>query len=81
MNPLWWVLFTALNVPILLMVGRWLFEDLAGFLEAVKYTLMPDIVSMLRGEWQRDWEQSMRMALWLAVGGGLYFGEYLLVAG
>ena len=81
MNPLWWVLFTAVNVPLLYALGRWLFGDLRGFLEAVKYTLIPDVVSMLRGEWERDLDQSFRLLIWMGVGAGLYFSEYRLITG
>ena len=41
------------------------FEDMEDFGEAFRYSLTPDFVSLLRGEWMEDYWQSMKLGIFL----------------
>lgn len=44
-----------------------IFGDLDDFLTCVKFWLMPDIISILRGEYFQDVFASMKLLLWLGL--------------
>jgi hypothetical protein len=38
-----------------------IFKDLGGFTDAIKYLLQPEIISLLKGEWDDDQWQSLKL--------------------
>lgn len=55
----------VVNIPVYILIGKFLFEDWSGFWESIKFWLTPDIVSWFRGErWEDAWAETR---LWLFV--------------
>ena len=48
-----------------------LFKDWDDFLECVKFWLIPDIVSMFRGEYWEDAWAELKLLLWLSISIGV----------
>ena len=72
---LWWPLFTVINVPLLAPVFGWFFGDLGGFVEALKYELMPDLLSLIRGKWKEDFDAEIKLLILGACAAALYYAE------
>lgn len=57
-----WALFAAVNVPVVFGIGWAVFDSWANFRESVKFVLMPDLVSLFRGELVEDWWNELKFA-------------------
>jgi hypothetical protein len=64
------------GLPILLMVGRLFFGSWAGFFECLRFLLMPDLVSLLRGEWGADQWATFKLFLFIALCAGAVFSAH-----
>ncbi len=42
------------GLPVILMVGRIFFGSWAGFFDSLRFLLIPDLISLLRGQWNED---------------------------
>ena len=62
---IYWICFVALAVPTLLALGWLIFRSWGGFFEAIWYDLMPDIISLLRGQLMRDWMAELKLGLFV----------------
>lgn len=56
------LLIGALSFPVF-------FAEPSSFARAVRYSIIPDIVSIIRGEYWEDLVSSARLGLWCAVCG------------
>lgn len=64
--PYWgWAILIVANTPVYWLIGYALFNSWDDFLESVKYVFTPDILSMLRGEWEYDHWGTIRVAAWV----------------
>ena len=81
MNAWFWVLvLVILNFPLFVWVGKlFFFSTMDDFLEAVKYTFTPDLVSWLFGEYLRDVWTSLKLSVFLLTYAGAIYVEYHLV--
>jgi hypothetical protein len=57
----------VLNVPVATYAWKWIFGSAEEFWDRVKFWLTPDILSMLRGEYWRDYWSELKLALWILV--------------
>jgi hypothetical protein len=64
------------GLPVLLMVGRLFFGSWAGFFECLRFLLMPDLVSLLRGEWGADQWATFKLFLFIALCAGAVFSAH-----
>ena len=64
---------------------RWIFDDWQAFLDCLRLSLTPDLISLFRGEYWEDLKQSFKLTLFLAaaLGSGAltYPGAERLLAG
>ena len=67
------------NFPIYLILGRLLFKDMDGFVEAVVFWFKPDFLSMFQGEFFEDFWAELKLGFFFACCGGLIYFEYPLV--
>ena len=72
------ILVVVINIPVFMLVGWVIFKDWEGFWEAIKYWIMPDWISMLRGEYFDDFLSEAKLLYFAIVCGALVFVEYLL---
>lgn len=75
----WWgwaILITA-NLPVFWLFGYALFGSSADFIDSVKYVLIPDLISALRGEWEDDQWGTLKALLWLMLCAGAVWCEYV----
>lgn len=64
------------GLPVILMVGKLFFGSWAGFFECLHYLLMPDLLSLLRGEWGHDQWSTFKLFLFLALCAGAVFSAH-----
>ncbi|MFC1588485.1 hypothetical protein ACFL54_09250 [Planctomycetota bacterium] len=64
------------GIGTLVLLFKPFFGDGNGFWECVRFWLTPDIFSMFRGEWTKDWLAEMKLGLWFMCGGVVGFAVY-----
>jgi hypothetical protein len=64
------------GIIVLIILFKPFFGDLTGFWECVRFWLIPDIFSLIRGEWGEDLLAEMKLFLWLVCGGGTGYAVY-----
>lgn len=62
--PVGWLLLILGNIPVYVFLAWCWFGGLGNFLEAIEYSLIPNWVSALRGEFEDDWWASLKLLLW-----------------
>lgn len=70
-------IFVGLLTAFLLF--KWLFGDLDEFLQCIKFVFMPDIISLLRGQWDKDWWGELKIIVWLVMTALMGYGTYAKV--
>lgn len=58
---------------------RWLFDDVYELLDCIKFCFTPDIISLLRGQWDRDWWAQLKLLVWLVMTVLMGYGTYVKV--
>jgi len=51
-----------------------IFREPGDFREAIRYWFTPDIVSMFRGEWSRDYWNEFKLGMWFLSGVISFYG-------
>ena len=77
-----WVLIGVLalvNIPIYILLAQVIFGSWGDFLEAVRFTLQPDIWSLFKGEYWADWSAELHMSAFLIVCALTVAAEYALI--
>ena len=64
------------GIAVLAILFKPIFGGASGFFECVRFWLTPDIFSLVRGEWGKDWGAEMKMGFWLICGGGVGFAVF-----
>ena len=57
------------------------FGSKAGFVESLKYSLRPDIVSLFRGDWSKDMIEEFRLWSFICLGLGAGVLVYMKLGG
>ncbi len=79
--PIWaWIVLVVLNVPVFLLAGRWVFGGWDGFKESVRFAIQPDWFSFWRGELVEDWQEGIRMLIFLLVCAAAVLAEAFLLS-
>jgi len=74
-----YLLLGVLNIPLFMFIGRFFFRSRENFLEAVKFSFTPNLISLLFGEYGRDVWTSFKLAVFIIVCGVLVYGESNLI--
>lgn len=63
------LLYLSLAAGLLMAVAlfRLFFEDFHDFIECVRFWFQPDIISLLRNEWQEDMWGTMKLIIWFGL--------------
>lgn len=61
-----WILLTV-DIGIAILLGKLIFKTFKRFLTGIKYILMPNIVSIIRNDWDNDFNYTHRMIFWAAI--------------
>jgi len=80
LEPWIWIVIAVVNIPLYLFLIWVIFDDLAGFVEALKYAIKPDLLSMIQGEWDKDWTAELKLLAFTAASTGAVIGEGWLLA-
>lgn len=77
-----WILLglIPLNIPVYRWAWNWAFGDYREFVECLEYWFMPDVVSLLRGEYRRDFLGESKLFLFLIVCVGAVAIEFFAIA-
>jgi hypothetical protein len=65
MSYIGWIVLAIVNIPVYIGFGWVFFGTWDDFLEAVRYKLTPDIISLFRGEYWEDWWAETKFSFWL----------------
>ena len=65
MNLTLLIALIVLNVPVYLFFGKSFFGGWGGFVEALRYSFTPDVISLFRGEFGEDRWQSMKLGFFV----------------
>ena len=71
-----YIKLSVLGLPFILVMGKLFFGSWGGFFDSIRYLLMPDIVSMLRGEWGEDTWASFKLLLFIALCAGALYSAH-----
>lgn len=72
----YWVVLIAVNTPVYGLIGWLIFDDFAGFFEALRYWITPDAWSWLKGELFEDLWAEMKMLVFLVACVAIVAGEH-----
>lgn len=75
---LYWTVLFVLSVPVWYGFGWVIFDGIAEFFECIKYWLMPDIISWIRGEGFDDMGAEFKLFIWGLMCFGASFGLHWL---
>ena len=80
MNTTVLIILAIVNIPLYLLLGKWIFKDWRGFAECLRFWLTPNIISLFRGEYAQDWWSEMKLFFYLLCCGVCVAAEYALIA-
>lgn len=69
------------NIPIYKVIGKLIFKDEKDFWESIKYNFMPDLISLFRGRFVKDFFGELKLSFFLLCCGAVIFLEYVLIKG
>ncbi|RYX80155.1 hypothetical protein EON83_29850 [bacterium] len=64
------------GLPAILALGKILFGSWHGFFESLRFLLVPDIISILRGEWTEDQWATLKLFVFLFLCGGALYSAH-----
>ena len=70
------ILSIAAATLMLRVTFKTFFDDMDDFIECVKYWLTPDIIALIKGEWDREAWAELKLFLWLILGGFAGYATY-----
>ena len=73
------IVLGVVNIPIYVLIGKVIFGCWSDFLEAVKFWLTPDSLSMFRGEYTDDIWAELKLGFLIGVCGACVYFEYLFI--
>jgi hypothetical protein len=74
------IILAIANIPVYLIVGKIMFDDLDGVKEAAGYWLTPQWIEILRGEATDASWSNLKIFLWLLICGAAVVTEYIALA-
>ncbi|MCH4887807.1 hypothetical protein EZV73_09495 [Acidaminobacter sp. JC074] len=74
------VILVVINFPLYKRVFNFMFESMEDFNESLRYVFTPDIFSLFKGEYMRDYLGELKIGMFLMICGVLVFLEYYLIS-
>jgi hypothetical protein len=74
------IILAIANIPVYLIVGKVMFDDLDGLKEAIGFWFTPQWIEMLRGEGGDASWSNLKVFLWLLISGAAVATEYFALA-
>ncbi len=71
------LILMVINYPIYKKIFSLVFTSREDFYESLRYVFTPDIISLFKGEYVRDWYGEMKVQFFIFLCIGLIFIEYL----
>ncbi|QQS35823.1 MAG: hypothetical protein IPM56_16515 [Ignavibacteriales bacterium] len=69
----------VLNLPYIFFVWSVVFTDLDDFTDSIWYTFRWDIISLIKGEPQKDWNAERGLKIWIYASVIIVITEYMLI--
>lgn len=69
----------VLNIPLYKVYFRMMFESMEDFNECIRYSFTPDIISLFRGEYCRDYFGEMKLGIFIFLCCGSIWLEYTII--
>lgn len=76
-----WILVAlgVANIPVYIGLGKLLFDDMDGFLDAVRFCFTPRLISFFRGEYWEDYFAGVKMSVLIGASSAIVAAEYALI--
>ena len=71
-----WGIVIAVNLPVFIVYGRFMYGSRRDFLEAVRATMKPGMFSLVDGTYYDDLMKELKLVFYFATCGGLLALEY-----
>lgn len=79
MNFIIVIVLLALNIPVFKGVFGMMFSSMEDFNESLRYVFTPDIFSLFRGEYMKDYFGELKVSFFVGICALIVFLEYLFV--
>ena len=79
MNTIIVLMLLILNIPIYKLIFGFIFSSKDDFYESIRYVFTPDIISLFKGEYGRDYVGELKFSLLIALCGVTVFIEYSFI--
>jgi hypothetical protein len=73
------IVFNLINIPVYVFLFRQIFTNKEEFKEALFYDLRPDLISLFKGEWRKDFNAEIKLGLLFLCCAVLLTGEIQLM--
>jgi len=70
----------VVNIPIYKVIFNSMFSSMDDFYESLRYVFTPDMFSLFRGEYMKDWFGEMKFQFFILMCGGVVFLEYTIIS-
>jgi len=74
------IVLLIVNIPIYKWAFNLIFKSMDDFYESLRYVFTPDMFSLFRGEYVKDWFGEMKFHTFILLCGGAVFFEYALLS-
>ncbi len=74
------IILVIVNIPLYIFLGKMIFTDLQGFVDAIWYWFKPDIWSWISGDGWEDMVAEFKLGFFVVCCGGAVFGEFYLIS-
>jgi hypothetical protein len=74
-----WIIIALANIPVYIGIAWVVFDSVERFDECLKFWLMPDLLSALRGEYWEDIGGELHMWWWIGLCAGAVYAEHWLL--
>ena len=72
----YWAVLIGANTPVYVLIGWLIFDDLAGFIESLRYWMMPDAWSWIKGEGIEDLWAELKLFAFVIACTAIVAGEH-----
>ena len=74
------IVLLVVNIPIFKVIFNSMFSSKDDFYESLRYVFTPDMFSLFRGEYMKDWFGEMKIQFFVLLCGGAIFLEYTIIS-
>ncbi len=74
-----WIILGIVNIPLYFAIAWTIFGTREDFIEAIRFLVTPDMLSLFRGEYMEDRWETIKLLFWAVSCAACVFGEAWLI--